>query len=174
MNSNPSFDRLTPGVVITSPPAVLTDRHAGAVREVGGYTHPLFTDPEFVEHQSPFPSQPVPGAFTLFLLGGLAEQSGVFDETVVAMIGIDEVRFPHPALVGDVITLEMTSRSRRVVADGRRGIVELGWRALNQKEAEVLTCRVSMMFRLDGPRLDGPRLDGPKTASTPIGEDGPR
>lgn len=151
MAESRSFDLLMPGSVIEGPSVTLQPDHLEVVRGIGGYTHPLFTDPEHVRVHSPFAAQPLPAEWTLFLLGGLAEQSGVFDETTVALVGIDEVRFPAAALVGDTVSLEMTVETRRVVAEGRRGIVDLHWRAVNQRAEDVLTCRVSMLFRLDEP-----------------------
>jgi acyl dehydratase len=139
-----------PGAVFTGPSVSVTEDHVEIVRNVGGYTHSLFTDPAFVRRRGIFPAQPVPAEWTLFLLGGLAEQTGVFDDTVIALVGIDEVRFPAPAMVGDSVSLEMVVVSRTEVKEGRRGLVELGWRAVNQRGLAVLTCRVSMLFRLDG------------------------
>lgn len=160
MPHNPAYDRLLPGAVFNSPHIRLAEDHLEIVRSVGGYTHPLFTDPEFVREQGLFPSQPVPAGWTLFLMGGLAEQTDAFDGDVIALVGIDQLRFPTPALVGDTVSLEMTVLSRSEIKAGRRGLVEFEWRAINQKGLEVLTCRVSMLFRLDGGETGQAQLGG--------------
>src|SRR5688500_15562350 len=88
-----TFDRLAIGERITAPTLVIPSAAAGLATTLGGYTHPLFTDPDYVRTSTPFSTSPLPGSLVLFLLGGLAEQSGAFDETTVAMVGIDNVRF---------------------------------------------------------------------------------
>lgn len=128
----------------------LTDEHRDVVATIGGYTHPLFTDPDYIRTKSPFGSAVVPGQFTLFLLGGLAEQSGLLEDDVVALVGVDEVRFPSPALIGDTITLylEVVGHQRR--PGGSTGTITLHWRAKKQTGEEVLTCRVTMLIRDPG------------------------
>lgn len=73
---------------------------------LGGYVHPLFTDPEYVE-QSTFASRPWPGQALLLVMGGLLEQTGLFDELAVALVGYDSVGFVAPAFDGDVIKVEV-------------------------------------------------------------------
>ena len=143
-----SYESFTPGSVIDAPSVLLTAEHLQVIRTVGGYTHPLFTDPDYVAANS-LPGQPVPGEWTLFLLGGLAEQSGAFGDDVAALVAIDQVRFSVPATVGDTLRLEIEVIDRREVSSGRRGIVEFIWRARNQRDLEVVECRVSMLFRLE-------------------------
>lgn len=128
----------------------LTDQHSALVATVGGYTHPLFTDAAYVREQSPFASALVPGELTLFLLGGLAEQSGLFDEDVIALVGIDDVRFPSPALIGDTISLEMDVADHDRRPGGSTGTMALNWRATKQTGEAVLTCRVTMLIREKG------------------------
>jgi acyl dehydratase len=142
-----TFENLEPGGHYPGGSVTLTDEHRALVATLGGYTHPLFTDPVYVREQSPFSSALVPGELTLFLLGGLAEQSGLFGDDVVALVGIDEVRFPSAALVGDTITLEMEVGSHEREAGRSTGTITLNWRASKQTSEEVLTCLVTMLVR---------------------------
>lgn len=128
---------------------LLTDEHREAVVGIGGYVHPLFADPDFARDNSPFAALPVPGELTLFLLGGLAEQSGLFEDDIVALVAIDEVRFPSPAILGDTITLEMEVERQHRRSGGSTATVDLRWRAVNQTGVEVLTCRVKMLVRVE-------------------------
>jgi acyl dehydratase len=126
---------------------MLTEQHSELIATIGGYTHPLFTDALHVMEQTPFPSALVPGGFTLFLLGGLAEQSGLFADDVIALVGIDQVRFPSPALIDDTITLEMDVIGHDSRPGGSTGTITLDWRATKQNGDQVLTCRVTMLIR---------------------------
>jgi acyl dehydratase len=101
----------------------------------------------YVREESPFDSPLVPGEFTLFLLGGLAEQSGLFEDDVVALVGIDEVRFPSAALIGDTVSLEMEVGAHQRRPGGSTGSIALRWRATKQTGEEVLICGVTMLVR---------------------------
>ena len=73
---------------------------------IGGFVHPLFTDAEYLA-RSKFASRPWPGQALLLVMGGLLEQTGLFDELAVALVGYDKVRFVSPAFDGDVIRVEV-------------------------------------------------------------------
>ena len=143
-----TFENLQPGESHPGGSVELAEHHRELVATVGGYTHPLFTDAEYIR-DSPFPAALLPGEFTLFLLGGLAEQSGLFADDVIALVGIDEVRFPSPALIGDTITLEMDVVGHDRRPGGSTGTITLEWRATKQNGDQVLTCRVTMLIRED-------------------------
>lgn len=89
-----------------------------------GYVHPLFTDPEAAERAG-FEDRPVPGQLLLALLAGLAEQAELVDETVIALIGMDSVRFLEPVLAGATIDLVAEVVARDAVGD--RGSLTYHW-----------------------------------------------
>src|SRR5205823_1652627 len=89
-----------------SSPELGLDRRCREVTAWAGYVFPLFRDEEFARRAG-FAGIPLPGELLLLLLGGLAEQTGVFDETTLALTGLDKVRFLTPCLVGDSVRLEM-------------------------------------------------------------------
>lgn len=111
-----------------------------------GYVFPLFHDAAFA-HRAGFGAIPVPGELVLLLLGGLAEQAGVFDETTLALTGLDEVRFRTPCHVGDTIRLEMEVVGRELSSSGRRGFLTFAWTCFNQRGDTVLEARATLAFR---------------------------
>lgn len=128
---------LTLGSTFTTPPVEVTRELAEELIRIGGYTHPLFADPEFI-----------PGQAVLLLLGGLAEQTNRFDETVVAMLGMNNVRFLAPARIGDTLTgtVEVTDEQTR----NTTRTLTMRWSAHNQDDQEVASYDVEMLFRLKG------------------------
>jgi acyl dehydratase len=90
---------------------------------------------------------PLPGELVLLLLGGLAEQTGVFDETTLALTGLDAVRFRTPCLPGDRIRLEMEVVAKELSGSGRRGFLTLAWTCSNQRGETVLDARATLAFR---------------------------
>jgi len=144
------------GTEAVSPPVHITEEMGRLAREVGGYTHPLFDAAPYPRPGLPFERRPIPGELTLFLLGGLAEQTGLFDDSVVALVGIDEVRFHLPAAVGDSLRLELEVIDRRTTTAGDKVVVTFRWRAVNQDDSEVLDARISMLcVGSDDRRADG-------------------
>ena len=128
----------------TSPELTLDDR----CREVtawAGYVFPLFSDEAFA-HQAGFSAIPVPGELVLLLMGGLAEQTGAFDETTLALIGLDEVRFRRPCHAGDTIRLEMEVVAREPSSSGR-GSLTFAWTCVNQRGDTVVQARATLAFR---------------------------
>lgn len=142
-----SFESLTPGSSFTSPSQMITEDDAATLIRIGGYTHPLFTDPTYAA-ESIFGRSPLPGEAILHLMGGLAEQSGRFDDTVVALLGFDAVQFASPAFAGDSIHVLIEVLSREPRPNGKRGEVVMAWRCRNERGELVCDATARMLFRL--------------------------
>jgi acyl dehydratase len=145
-----AYADLEVGQRVVSPPRQISDAQARVLIETMGYTHPLFADPDYARAHTPFPTTPLPGAVTLALMGGLAEQTDVFDDTVVALVGMDAVRFPSAAFPDDLLHLEMEVVAKEPSASGRRGVVTFAWRCVKQDGTVVAEANASLLFRLEG------------------------
>lgn len=138
-----TYDESSVGDTFESPLMRVEDETARALIRLGGYTHPLFTDPAYAA-ASPFGRAPLPGEAVLLLMGGLAEQSGRFDETVVALLGFTDVRFRAPVFPDDEIrvAVEVLGKEQR---DGR-GVLTMAWRCLRGPET-LVESTARMLFR---------------------------
>jgi acyl dehydratase len=141
-----TFERVAVGDRWRSPELVLGDE-AARITARAGYVHPLFTD-EAYWRSAGFSGRPVPGELTLLLMGGLAEQTGVFDETTLALTGFEAVRFLKPAVVGDAIRLEMEVTRKHLSESGRRGFVTFAWECRNLRGEVVLEALATLAFRI--------------------------
>jgi len=141
-----SFDDLAVGDRIDCPSKTVVEGVAALMIGLGGYTHPMFNDHQYIDTATPFDRPLIPGEMTLFFLGGLAEQSGIFDETTVALVGIDDVRFKTPVLVGDTIAFEMEVVEKK--RSERHGTVTFAWRCHNQEGQLVLQAKATLLFRV--------------------------
>lgn len=72
----------------------------------GGFTHPLFTDPDHARSRG-FDAAPLPGQALLLVMGGLVEATGVFREGVRALLGYRDVEFGRRVCAGDVLHLQV-------------------------------------------------------------------
>lgn len=139
-----SFDKLALGEVFWSPVRTVTEQDAKQLIATGGFTHPIFTDAEYVA-ASPFGRTPLPGQAVLLLMGGLAEQTSRFDETTIALIGLDDTRFVAPVFPGDSIRVEITVSAKE--PSEKRGLIIMRWRCVNQGDEEVVVTSARMLFR---------------------------
>jgi acyl dehydratase len=130
----------------TSPSRTITEDDVATLIAVGGYTHPLFTDPEYAA-ASAFGRTPVPGEGILHMMGGLAEQTGRFDETTIGLVGFDGVRFIKPAFAGDEIRLDIGIDAKHYTGSGK-GLLHMIWICLNQDGDNILQAEARMLFRL--------------------------
>lgn len=137
-----TFEDLTVGDTFTTPSVTVGEHDAAALVKLGGYIHPLFTDPEFAA-ASPFGRAPLPGQAVLLLMGGLVEQSERFDETTIALLGFEDVRFRKPAFSGDALAVEVT-----VLAKEPRGVLIMSWECRNDTSETVCEARARMLFRV--------------------------
>ena len=138
-----TFADLSEGDTFRTPARTITEADVQQLVEAGGYTHPLFTDHEFAA-ASPFGRAPLPGQAVLLLMGGLIEQSDRFDETTIALLGFEEVRFRKPAFAGDTLDVEVL-----VVEKEPRGAIVFLWSARNRSGDVVCEARARMLFKTE-------------------------
>lgn len=141
------------GETFRTPGKTMTDAAITFMVALGGFTIPLFNDEEFAR-QTPFGTRIAPGRLTLFVMGGLEEQLGIYEETVIALVGIDKVRFKAPLRAGDTIHVEFEVIDLRETSRPDRGIVVHRSRCLNQRGEVLVECEATHLMRRR-PRSNG-------------------
>ncbi|MFC1981578.1 MaoC family dehydratase [Chloroflexota bacterium] len=119
-----------------TPAKTITQEAITTMVSLGEFTVPLFTDEEYAR-TTIYKGLIAPGRMTLFMMGGLSEQLGIFHETVVGLVGIDKVRMKNPLRAGDTIKVEMEITDMRETRNPRHGIVVHKEICLNQR-GEIL------------------------------------
>jgi acyl dehydratase len=142
-----TYDDLAVGDSFETPTRTVDDETVRSLITTGGYTHPLFTDPAFAA-ASPFGRTPLPGQALLLIMGGLVEQSGRFDETVIALTGFDDVRFVAPAVAGDTLRVFVEVKAKE--PSRSRATLVMRWRCLHERDETVAEATARMLFRLQG------------------------
>ncbi len=126
-----------------SPDRTLDPSFGAAMIESGGYVHPLFTDPEFLAG-SPFTTRPLPGQAVLLLMGGLAEQSGAYDERTLALLGFESVTFARAACDGDTVFVEVEPLGPAPDSDR---ITRWAWRCLRKDGTLLVEATARFLMR---------------------------
>lgn len=153
--------QLAVGAVVESPSLTIGDDLIEDLVRLGGYVHPLFTDPDYVETISPLAARPLPGGALLHLMGGLAEQCGVLDGNVLALLGYDAVHFRVPVLAGDAVHLRMTIGDTTPSPRARRAELELGWELVRADGSVAVDAQARMLVAQPAVHADHGHPDPP-------------
>lgn len=105
---------------------------------------PLHTDVEYAK-RTPFGERIVHGPLTFAYTVGLVVRSGILDESLIAWLGVNAMKIPHAVKIGDTIRTEIEVLSSRPSRQPERGVVELLYHVMNQREEEVMTCDMAFL-----------------------------
>lgn len=102
---------------------------------------PLHIDRHFAETETEWGKPLINSLFTLGLMIGISVHDTTLG-TIIANLGVNEARFPHPLFQGDTVSVTTEVLSKRVSKSRRdAGIVEFEHTALNQDGVVVAICR---------------------------------
>lgn len=104
---------------------------------LGGNFHPVHVDKEKMR-RSEYGHRLVYGFLVMIILQGLKIQTGMLDESVVALCGVNDLRFRKPVAVGETVHGELTVRDVEN-RDEETGIITLEEKAVNQDDEVVLS-----------------------------------
>lgn len=142
-----TYDDLQEGQEFESPSRKLDDDLLRQLIDLGGYTHPLFKDADFAK-ETPIGRTPFPGETLLLIMGGLLEQTDKFDETTIALVGIDEVSFRRPGFAEDEVRVRATVLSKNPTSSGTKGVVTFQWICVNAQGESLVEAKAKMLFYL--------------------------
>jgi acyl dehydratase len=128
---------LLPGTRFTTGSTVVTAAAARMLVDLCGYTHPLFAGDG--------PPRMVPGQIVLALAAGLLESSGRIGDDVIALVGIDRVRFQAPLAPGDPVVVDVEVLDRRPTSADDRELVELSLH-IRSGDRAIATGRSTFLF----------------------------
>lgn len=128
-----------------------TDSHTVTQDDVMGFArvtldhHPLHTDPEFCA-RTEFGRPIAHGLYGLSLMEGLKAQSKMYENTSIASLGWDKVRFLKPLFPGETVHARVTFIDKRLSRSGR-GIVTERCELIDSKGEMVISSEhVSMLL----------------------------
>jgi acyl dehydratase len=143
------FEELTPGLVIRhSLGRTLTEMDNVLFSALTMNTQPLHLNEDFAQKHSAFGRRIVNGIFTLGLAVGISVGE-LTEGTLVANLGYDNVRHPHPLYHGDTLYVESeVIEARPSASRPDQGIVRLRHTGRNQDGIVVLQFeRTALMLK---------------------------
>lgn len=108
-----------------------------------GDFYPLHVDQVYAE-TTPFKTRIAHGPLTFSLAVGLMGQTGFLDDSLVAFLGADALRFHGPVRPGDTVHVEAEVTEGRPTSGGDKGVLMLRYSMKNQIKEEVMS--VDMRF----------------------------
>ncbi|MBI4280154.1 MAG: dehydratase [Armatimonadetes bacterium] len=139
------FEDFEEGQVFVTPARTVTEADVVTFAGLSGDYNPLHTDAEFAA-RTPFGTRIAHGLLVLSIVSGLGARTGLFDETTIALLGVDW-RFLQPVRMADTIRAEMTVSRKRTTRHPERGILVRGIRVLNQRNEVVQEGTMTLMIR---------------------------
>lgn len=131
------FEDFIPGTLLRSPPRLVTLADIDRYADLTGERHPVHMDEDFARAAG-FRGRIAHGLFGLALIEGLKAGLGCFEQSVVASLGWEKVRFHAPLEPGDEVHLELTLLTKRPSSRPGRGVaVERG--ALVKADGTLIT-----------------------------------
>lgn len=98
--------RARAGQSIDAGSRVITAEMVAEVVHAGGFTHPLFVDPDHARALG-FAAAPLPGQALLLVMGGLVDLTPELTGGVRGLLGYDEVEFGRRVCAGDELHLQV-------------------------------------------------------------------
>ncbi len=129
------FEDFQPGQVFVGSSRTITDAEISVLACMLGALNPLFLDEEHAK-RTVHGGRILYGPAMLGIAIGLTE--AVIHGTVLALLGIDEVRFRRSVRVGDTITTRTEIVETRPTSEGGRGVILVKDSVTNQRDELVL------------------------------------
>ena len=142
-----AFEDFIPiGKKFVSPGRTISEGDFSLLVNLTWSTFPFHTDREYMK-ETQFEERILPGTCTLACTSGLATQIRGLREVfmqdgfrIVAMLGLERIRFTAPVKPGDTLTVHVEITGIRPTRKNpKRGIAETHFTAVNQEEQEVIS-----------------------------------
>jgi acyl dehydratase len=142
------FEDLEVGDHATTMSRTITEADIVNFMGVSGVFEELHMSVEYIKKNSMFGQRVSPGPLTFIIAEGLAIQLGLIHHTGMALLGIDNMRWPTPTFCNDTIHVDLEVLSKRASASKPdRGIVNFRHTVRKQTGEDVLVMDKTRLIR---------------------------
>jgi acyl dehydratase len=134
------FEDIVIGAELRSASHVVGAEDIGHFCQLTRDHHPLHTDAGYAQSRG-FPGVIAHGLYGLALMEGLKTELKLYENSSVASLGWDQVRFLHPVIAGDAVHVVFNFTEKRLSSRGDRGVVHEALRLVNQRGENVIEAR---------------------------------
>jgi 3-hydroxybutyryl-CoA dehydratase len=133
------FDETEIGQKWVTKARTITESDVVSFAYMSGDWHSIHTDAEYAAGTS-FGQRIAHGFLVLSIATGMVPAKR---ETILALYGLDRVRFVAPVFIGDTVHLEMEAIELKERNDGT-GVVGYDFRVVNQRGEPVIVCNYKL------------------------------
>lgn len=132
------WDDFKVGDKVVSQGITITDAHlvnwAGLTLDF----YSLHMDEEHAK-KTPFGTRIAHGPLIFAMAIGLAYIAGFYKDSIIAWLGLENMRIPRPTNIGDTIRVELEVKEKRETSKPERGIGVITYTVKNQRDEDVMT-----------------------------------
>lgn len=146
------FEDINVGYKYSTPARTIFESDICTFVGVVGLYEDLFCNIEYIEKESIFKKRFVPGALTWGVAQGLTVRTGLYQDTFLAILGVDKMRFVQPVFVNDTLHVDVEVLDRREVSKGDKGVLNSLFQVKNQLNEVVLEYEMKQLVLKRSPR----------------------
>ncbi|MFL9924305.1 MaoC/PaaZ C-terminal domain-containing protein [Herbaspirillum lusitanum] len=120
-----------PGQIFVSSGRTITEADLTFFSMISGDWNPIHADVEFAR-QTRYQQRIVHGTLGIAICTGMLHQLGIFEKSVIAMLGLRNWNFLKPIMIGDTVHLELEITAIEPGKSGRSGKLGRRFRLINQ------------------------------------------
>lgn len=139
------WDDFHVGQEITSQGITVTETHVVTWAGLTMDFYPLHTDKEYAA-RSQFKQRVVHGPLTFALAVGLMGRTGEAKDSVIAWLGVENMRIPAPVFIGDTIRLRATVTELRESKKPSQGLCRMRYEVSNQHDDLVMAFDMNFLM----------------------------
>ena len=142
------------GQVFTSQGRTLTETDLTMYSMLTGDWNPVHNDAE-VAARGRFGQRLLHGTFGIGLGLGLMHGLGIFEDSAVALLDVQEWRFLEPVFIGDTLHLRLTILDKSLGRSGNTGRIGRRFELINQHGRPAQQGRADVLVRVAPPAAGG-------------------
>ncbi|HMJ43434.1 MAG TPA: MaoC/PaaZ C-terminal domain-containing protein [Pseudolabrys sp.] len=120
------------GAEFESPARTVTEADIVMFAGLSGDYNPLHVNEEYAK-TTPFGTRVAHGPLVYAISAGLLFQLHLYDDTLIAFLGFDSLKFTKPVKAGDTIHAKVKVLEKRETSNADRGVMKRQHQVLNQR-----------------------------------------
>ncbi|HEY9151939.1 MAG TPA: MaoC/PaaZ C-terminal domain-containing protein [Anaerolineales bacterium] len=139
------WDDFSVGEVFNSMGITVTEAHLVAWAGLTMDFYPLHMNQEYAANTS-FKQRIAHGPLTFALSVGLMGMTGQAKDSVIAWLGVDNMRIPAPVFIGDTIKLKVEVLELRPTKNPSQGFCKMRYEVSNQHDVVVMVFDMNFLM----------------------------
>lgn len=131
------WEDFTVGDEVVTQSITVTETHVVTWAGLTMDTYPLHTDEEYAKNTI-FRGRIAHGPLNFALAIGLVYMSGIYGNSILAWLGVENMKIPTPVRIGDSIRVRAVVKEKRETRNPDRGVTIFRWEVLNQRDEIVM------------------------------------